>query len=70
MTKCLLLTLLRLLLGLIALIAIFSQLAIQIHNGFSILNFFTTSLICQISSLPPSFYMSRAEFSFVATRSI
>ena len=35
------LTLLRLLLGLIALIAIFSQLAIQIHNGFSILNFFS-----------------------------
>ncbi len=41
MTKRLLLTLLRLLLGLIALIAIFSQLAIQIHNGFSILNFFS-----------------------------
>ncbi len=41
MTKCLLLTLLRLLLGLIALIAIFSQLAIQIRNGFSILNFFS-----------------------------
>ena len=41
MTKCLLLTLLRLLLGLIALIAIFSQLAIQIHNGFSVLNFFS-----------------------------
>ena len=41
MTKRLLLTLLRLLLGLIALIAIFSQLVIQIHNGFSILNFFS-----------------------------
>jgi len=35
------LTLLRLLLGLIALIAIFSQLSIQIHNGSSILNFFS-----------------------------
>ena len=41
MTNRSLLTLLRLLLGLIALIAIFSQLAIQIHNGFSILNFFS-----------------------------
>ena len=41
MTNRSLLTLLRLLLGLIALIAIFSQLVIQIHNGFSILNFFS-----------------------------
>jgi len=41
MTNRSLLTLLRLLLGLIVLIAIFSQLAIQIQNGFSILNFFS-----------------------------
>ncbi|MEO7297401.1 MAG: Pr6Pr family membrane protein [Verrucomicrobiota bacterium] len=41
MTKRLLLTLPRLLPGIIALIAIFSQLAIQIHNGFSTLNFFS-----------------------------
>jgi hypothetical protein len=41
MTNRSLLTPLRLLLGLIALTAIFSQLMIQIHNGFSILNFFS-----------------------------
>ena len=41
MTNRPLLTLLRLLLGLIVLIAIFSQLAIQIQNGFSTLNFFS-----------------------------
>lgn len=41
MTTRSLLPLLRLLLGLSALIAIFSQLAIQIENGFSTLNFFS-----------------------------
>jgi hypothetical protein len=41
MTNRSLLTLLRLLLGLITLIAIYSQLTIQIKNGFSILNFFS-----------------------------
>lgn len=61
MTHRSLLTLLRLLLGLIVLIAIISQLEIHIHNGFSIINFL--SYFTNLSNL-----FAVAVFLYVASR--